>query len=241
MHAPLRLSTLLVLFLLACAQFTVALLSFPQVNTKREAQPGDGYGGAGFTVQALFDEQPATVIMLHGLGGNGREWAVLSLGLSIFSLNYVKFIIPSAENASVTYLNSIVMPSWYDILFIRGTVSEVDEDDLLKSVARVNRIIDGEIAAGVPADRIFLVGFSQGGGLALSAFLRSKTVLGGCIGVATWLPRHEDFETFGGDVNVSRAIQSRDVQMIHVSCITTLFFFSNARCASLFCLPSVSP
>lgn len=215
MQLSLRPSILFISFLSIIA-LTSAFIKLP--DAQRQTESGDGYGGAGFVVHALFDENPATVVILHGLGSNGREWAILSLGLSIFSLNYVKFIIPTADNASVTYLQGRVMPSWYDVSRIVGTVSEVDEEDLLKSIARVDRIIDGEIAAGVQPWRIFLVGFSQGGGLALSTFLRRDTVLGGCVGVATWLPRHQDYKQFGGDINVSSAIQNRDVHMVHVRC-----------------------
>lgn len=227
MHTPLHLSILFILFLSINVRAS-AFMKLP--DAQRQTDSGDGYGGAGFVIHALFDDNPATVIMLHGLGSTGREWAILSLALSIFSLNYVKFIIPTASNASVTYLGNLVMPSWYDISRISGTVSEVDEEDLLKSIARVNRIIDGEIAAGVEPSRIFLVGFSQGGGLALSAFLRRDTVLGGCVGVATWLPRHEDYEEFGGNITVSSAIQNKDVHMVHVCGLGNSFLYMHSAC-----------
>lgn len=34
---------------------------------------GDGNGGEGFVVQPLIRSNPTTVIVVHGLGGNGEE------------------------------------------------------------------------------------------------------------------------------------------------------------------------
>lgn len=183
--------------------------------TVRQTVDGDGYGGKGFTVRPLLDETPpCTAIIIHGLGGTGEEWGVLSLGMSVFSLNYVKFIIPSAERRKVTYLEEEI-PSWFDIKKIQGTNSEVNEKQLLNSVRRINDIINGEIAAGVPPNRIFVIGFSQGGALALTTFLRSAKPLGGCVGVATWLPLHETYVP-SGNIEISNAIKGKDILMIHV-------------------------
>lgn len=190
-------------------------------TTSRQTKEGDGYGGNGYVVRPLLDEvPPATAIIIHGLGGTGEEWGVITLGMSIFSLNYVKFIIPSAEKKPVTYLDE-TLPSWFDIRRIQGTNSIIDERDLLRSVNRINKIIDGEVKSGVPEERIFLVGFSQGGALALTTFLRSKRKLGGCVGVATWLPLHNSYAPFGS-VPISNKIKGNKILMIHVSFI---FFF----------------
>lgn len=183
--------------------------------TARQTEDGDGYGGKGFTVRPLLDETPlCTAIIIHGLGGTGEEWGVLSLGMSVFSLNYVKFIIPSADPANVTYIDEEI-PSWFDIERIQGTNAEVNRPQLMASVRRINGIIEGEVDAGVPADRIFVIGFSQGGALALTTFLRSNRPLGGCVGVATWLPLHEDYVPIGND-EASDEIKGRDIMMIHV-------------------------
>lgn len=182
--------------------------------SERQTVNGDGYGGDGFTVLPLLkeNETPCTAIIIHGLGGTGQEWGYLSLGLSFFSLNYVKFIIPSASNQSVTYLKT-TMPSWFDIRSIRGRDADVDRADLLSSVGRINKIIDGEIRRGVPEKRIFVIGFSQGGALSLTTFLRSRRKLAGCVGVATWLPLDREYGSSG---NVTVPAGKSDVLMIHV-------------------------
>ncbi|MET0809215.1 MAG: carboxylesterase, partial [Pseudoxanthomonas sp.] len=51
--------------------------------------------------------------------------------------------------------------------------------------------IDREHARGIPAERVLLAGFSQGGAIALAAGLRRKTPLAGLIALSTYLPGAE--------------------------------------------------
>lgn len=232
--APVLCACLVVVLFFTNARAGSMPVSAPRTikSTMRQSVDGDGYGGEGFTVRPLLDERPlATAIIIHGLGGTGEEWGIMSLGMSVFSLNYVKFIIPSAETKPVTYLNTTI-PSWFDIRRIQGTNSDVDEKDLRQSVDRINRIIDGEVRAGVPAERIFIVGFSQGGALALTTFLRSKRKLGGCVGVATWLPLHNSYAPFGPEP-VSENVKGNKILMIHVS--------PNYAHANRFCVLLLNP
>lgn len=178
----------------------------------RQAISGDSHGGQGYTVLPLLsDEPPATAILVHGLGGTGKEWGYVSLALSFFSLNFVKFVIPTAPTVPVTYLNE-TLPSWYDIFTISDFGSQVNNTELLVSVARINGIIAGEKAAGVDYSRIFIIGFSQGGGVAITTFLRSKFPLAGCVGVATWLPRLDLYPR-----KLSNVTKHKQVLFIHVS------------------------
>lgn len=181
------------------------------VSLVRQKVNDDSHGGKGFSVKpVLQDEEPATAILLHGLGGTGEEWGYISLALSLISLNYVKFVIPSAKERRVTYLRSR-MPSWFDIHVFDETAS-VDKDELLESVERVKDIVKGEMKNGVKQERIFIVGFSQGGALALTSFLRSPYKLGGCVGVATWLPLQKEYPA-----SRSSKIRNKDILMMHVS------------------------
>lgn len=56
-------------------------------------------------------------------------------------------------------------------------------------------MINNEIRAGIPADRIILGGFSQGGALALYSALTYPEKLGGVIGLSCWLPLHSRSES----------------------------------------------
>ncbi len=176
-----------------------------------QTQTTDGYGGPGSSIPAIATEgKPATVIVLHGLGGTGQEWATLFLPVSLLSLTYVKFILPTAPLKPVTYLETS-MPSWFDIESL-GPEEKISRGDLFASTDRVNNIVEGEIKAGTPSNRIFIMGFSQGGAVALTTFLRSRYTLGGCMAVATWLPLRGDYPT-----KLSSKIKERKTLMIHVS------------------------
>lgn len=54
-------------------------------------------------------------------------------------------------------------------------------------------MINNEIKSGVPADRIILGGFSQGGALALYAALTFPEKLAGVLGLSCWLPLFQTF------------------------------------------------
>lgn len=58
---------------------------------------------------------------------------------------------------------------------------------LKHSAAYVQGLVDKEIAAGIPASRVVLAGFSQGGHLALKTALFSPQRLAGCVALSTWL------------------------------------------------------
>ncbi len=177
----------------------------------RQSLRTDGYGGEGSLIPALATEnKPATVIVLHGLGGNGNEWAYLFLPVSLLSLTYVNFILPTAASRPVTYMKAS-MPSWFDITKLDTNV-QLNRTDLKRSVQRVNRIVEGEIRKGISSERIFLMGFSQGGAVALTAFLQSRRILGGCMGVATWLPlRHRYMD------RKSDKVKKKKILLLHVS------------------------
>ncbi len=61
------------------------------------------------------------------------------------------------------------------------------------SSAYVQQLIDAEVAAGVPHNKIVLAGFSQGGAVALNVGLRSPQPLAGVIALSTWLPLAADY------------------------------------------------
>jgi pimeloyl-ACP methyl ester carboxylesterase len=62
-----------------------------------------------------------------------------------------------------------------------------DEPGVSESVRHVAALIESEVAAGIPAERIVLGGFSQGGHVALKAALTHPARLAGCVALSTWL------------------------------------------------------
>jgi predicted esterase len=59
---------------------------------------------------------------------------------------------------------------------------------LLQTREYVRGLIQSEIDAGIPANRIVLGGFSQGGATSLFTALTAKVKLAGIIALSSWLP-----------------------------------------------------
>lgn len=129
----------------------------------------------------------AAVIWLHGLGADGHDfepivpWLQLPAGLA------VRFFFPHAPERPVTINNGLRMRAWYDISGGELQRRE-DEAGVRESGAALHRMIDAQIARGIPAQRIVLAGFSQGGAIALHAGLRYPDRLAGIAALSTYLP-----------------------------------------------------
>jgi phospholipase/carboxylesterase len=127
----------------------------------------------------------ATVVLLHGLGADGWDFVPI-VGELQLALP-VRFIFPHASMRPVTVNAGYVMRAWYDIKSFTPE-GRADAAGLAESVARVNAYLEQEIARGIPASRIVLAGFSQGGAVALSAGLRFGKRLAGLLALSTYLP-----------------------------------------------------
>jgi phospholipase/carboxylesterase len=124
------------------------------------------------------------VIWLHGLGADGHDFEpiVPELGLRIPT----RFVFPHAPIRAVTINNGMRMRAWYDILGF-GDARE-DATGIRASALAVARLVDREIERGIPAARVVLAGFSQGGAIALHLGLRESRRLGGILALSTYLP-----------------------------------------------------
>jgi len=129
----------------------------------------------------------ASVIWLHGLGADGNDFVPVVPELRLPPTPPIRFIFPHAGLRPVTINNGYVMRAWYDIL--SGPRLAVEDDaGIRESEGVVRGFIDREIAAGIPAHRIVLAGFSQGGAVALQTGLRYPQRLGGILALSTYLP-----------------------------------------------------
>lgn len=123
----------------------------------------------------------ATVVgPIHGLGDSARGW--LDGALMLWRhVPHCRMILPDAPVAPVTLNGGFEMPSWYDIVGGSGDRFEEPCEGLDASRARITRLIEGEIEAGMSPDRIAVAGFSQGGALTLVCGLQFRTPLAGCL------------------------------------------------------------
>lgn len=80
------------------------------------------------------------------------------------------------------------MPGWYDIKSL-GDLAAREEDDegILRSRDYIHSLVDAEVAKGIPANRVVVGGFSQGGALSLLAGVTYKDQLGGIFGLSCYL------------------------------------------------------
>ena len=96
-----------------------------------------------------------------------------------------KFIFPNAPQIPITGNMGMRMPGWYDI-FEFGDLTNRTEDEvgIVRSQKVFHSLIAEEIKAGIPAERIVLGGFSQGGAMSLLAGVTCPTRLGGVFGLS---------------------------------------------------------
>jgi phospholipase/carboxylesterase len=88
---------------------------------------------------------------------------------------------------SVTINQGMVMRAWYDIRGIGGERRE-DGDGVRASQTQIEALIARERGRGIPADRLVLAGFSQGGAMALHTGLRHPERLAGIMALSCALP-----------------------------------------------------
>lgn len=126
----------------------------------------------------------ASVIWLHGLGADGNDFVPV---VKMLNLPHVRFILPHAAYKKVSANNGYEMRAWYDIFgFTPG--SREDATGVHESQAYIEALISKEVARGIPAKRIVLAGFSQGGAVVLHTALRHQQALAGVLALSTYLP-----------------------------------------------------
>lgn len=135
----------------------------------------------------------AAVLWLHGLGADGYDFVPIVEELRLPASLSIRFIFPHARPRPVTINNGYVMRAWYDIKGLAATTQE-DEAGIRESEAVVRQYIEREIQAGIPAERIVLAGFSQGGAIALQTGLRHPLRLAGILALSTYLPLRATLE-----------------------------------------------
>ena len=148
-------------------------------------------------------EPHASVIWMHGLGADGHDFAPIVPELELPASLSLRFVFPHGPMRPVTINRGWVMRAWYDVRDDGGERRE-DEAGLRESERAIERLIEREKARGVPAARIVLAGFSQGGAMAFQTGLRHRERLAGIMALSCFLPLPE---SLAGDASVA----NRDV------------------------------
>jgi predicted esterase len=81
-----------------------------------------------------------------------------------------------------------------------------DEDakGILASRDYFHSLIQDEIAGGIPADRIVLGGFSQGGAMSIFAGLTAPVKIGGIVGLSSWMLLNRTFKEYVPEGNLNK-------------------------------------
>ena len=127
-----------------------------------------------------------SIIWMHGLGADCWDFVSIVKELGLPDDLPLRFIFPQAPTRPITINNGQVMPGWYDISMAE-LHRKPDEAGVRQSQAAIEQLIAREIERGIPADKIILAGFSQGGAIALQTGLRCREALGGIMALSTYL------------------------------------------------------
>ncbi|MBE3045318.1 dienelactone hydrolase family protein [Candidatus Bathyarchaeota archaeon] len=88
---------------------------------------------------------------------------------------------------------------------LNGTVEALqrseDERGILESRVYFHQLIQEEINAGIPASRIVLGGFSQGGAMSILSGLTAPVKIAGVVGMSSWLLLGQKFKDLATDAN----------------------------------------
>lgn len=129
----------------------------------------------------------AAVVWLHGLGADGHDFADIVPQLQLPDELAVRFVFPHAPVRPVTLNDGYAMPAWYDIP--KGMFSQEDSEGIRVAATWLEAlIVEQQRTYNIPASRIVLAGFSQGGAMALYCGLRYPQRLAGIIGLSTYVP-----------------------------------------------------
>ena len=128
----------------------------------------------------------AAVIWLHGLGADGNDFVPIVEEMRLPDALSIRFVFPHAPVRPVTLNNGFRMRAWYDIA-PGDLMNRADLAGVRASRAQVEALMAREVARGIPARRLVVAGFSQGGVIALYTGLRHAARLAGIVALSTYV------------------------------------------------------
>lgn len=139
------------------------------------------------------DDPKVSIIWMHGLGDHGSSFVPLVREFNLTGCPHIRFIFPHAPERPVTINMGYEMSAWFDIFGGFDSADLEDTAGVKESQKLIEELIEQEKARGVPADKIFLAGFSQGCAMALYTGLCYPEKLGGIIGLSGYIPLIRQF------------------------------------------------
>ncbi len=141
------------------------------------------------TIDILTADTPPTaaIIWLHGLGADGHDFEPVVPDIVRRGERSWRFVFPNAPIRPVTLNGGMPMRAWYDLKSLDRSAEE-DLAGFWDSDARIRELIAREAERGIPAERIVLGGFSQGGAVSLYIAPRFESRLAGVLALSCYLP-----------------------------------------------------
>jgi predicted esterase len=142
---------------------------------------GPHQGQPVLTTGEPLDRARAVMVMVHGRGASAES--ILTLA-DEFDQPGFAYLAPQAAGGT-----------WYPNRFLAAAAS--NEPWLSSALAAVDQVVAKVVAAGIPHERIIILGFSQGACLALEYAARHARRYGGVVGLSGGLigadgePRHD--------------------------------------------------
>ena len=130
---------------------------------------GDPHAGQPIATAGVpLDKARAAMVMIHGRGASAES--ILELAPH-FGTSRVAYLAPQAAGGQ-----------WYPY----GFMSPMDRNEpgISSGMKTIQRVLDSITAAGIPLDRIALLGFSQGACLATEFVARNAARYGGVAGLS---------------------------------------------------------
>jgi len=175
------------------------------MDSSKSARETHGGGLLDYVEVTTSDSPSHSVIWLHGLGADGHDFEPIVPYLGLSPGTGVRFIFPHALMRPVTINGGMVMRAWYDIIEISASRGQ-DEAGIRHSAEKVRELIGHEISRGIPASRIILAGFSQGGAMALHVGLRYEQKLAGIMALSAYLLFPERLEAECSEANAETPV-----------------------------------
>lgn len=145
----------------------------------------DPHGAEGPVTAGLpLSSAAYALILVHGRGGTAE--GMLPLARAAGASDGAVIALRAAGN------------TWYPNRFLAPTSQ--NQPWLSSALSAVDRAVEGALAAGIPAERVLLVGFSQGACLSLEYAARHPRRLGGVAALAGGLIGEKREQNYSGDM-----------------------------------------
>jgi len=141
-------------------------------------------------IKETAEKPNAAIIWLHGLGADGYDFADIIPELGLPKNSAIRFIFPHAPIMPVSINGGYEMRAWYDISDMNLEINP-DIKNIEKNSKFITEFIDAEIEKGINSEKIILIGFSQGGAMALHTATRYPKKLAGVVSLSSYFPTAE--------------------------------------------------